>query len=82
MHLVYCQKFYKIIVSNFSWILCTDVPREIIDNRYAKFQGVNKVHYGLDENGEFFKCFLKYLPVIKIYVYHYYYYYSYYYYYY
>ena len=79
MHLVYCQKFYKIIVSNFSWILCIDVPREIIDKRYAKFRGVNKVHYGLDENGEFFKCFLN---LIKTYVYHYYYYYSYYYYYY
>ena len=79
MHLVYCQKFYKIIVSNFSWILCTDVPREIIDNRHAKFRGVNKVHYGLDENGEFFKRFLN---LIKTYMYHYYYYYYYYYHYY
>ena len=77
MHLVYCQKFYKIIVSNFSWILCIDVPREIIDKRYAKFRGVNKVHYGLDENGEFFKRFLN---LIKTYMYHYYYYYYYYYY--
>ena len=28
------------------------VPRENEDNRYAKFWGVNKVHYGLCENGK------------------------------
>ena len=27
----------------------TVVPREIEDNGYAKFWGVNKVHYGLSE---------------------------------
>ena len=31
----------------------TVVPREIEDNGYAKFWGVNKVNYGLCENGEF-----------------------------
>ena len=29
----------------------TVVPREIQDKGYAKFWGVNKVHYGLCENG-------------------------------
>ena len=31
----------------------TVVPREIIDNGYAKLWGVNKMHYGLCQNGEF-----------------------------
>ena len=31
----------------------TVVPREIMDNGCAKFWGVNKVHYGLCQNGEF-----------------------------
>jgi len=30
----------------------TAVPREIEDNGYANFWGVNKVHCGLCENGE------------------------------
>ena len=30
----------------------TVVPREIEDEGYAKFWGVNKVNYGLCENGE------------------------------
>ena len=30
----------------------TVVPREIQDNDYVKFWGLNKVHYGLCENGE------------------------------
>ena len=30
----------------------TVVPREIEDNGYAEFWGVNEVHYGLCENGE------------------------------
>ena len=34
----------------------TVVPREIENNGYAKFWGVNKVHYGLCENGEYFAC--------------------------
>ena len=34
------------------------VPREIEDNGYAKFWGVNKVHYGLCENSEFTRGFL------------------------
>ena len=35
----------------------TVVPREIENNGYEKFWGVNKVHYGLCENGEYFACF-------------------------
>ena len=31
----------------------TVVPREIIDNGYAKLWSVNKMHYGLCQNGEF-----------------------------
>ena len=31
----------------------TVIPREIEDNGYAKFWGVNKVHYGLGENGQY-----------------------------
>ena len=34
----------------------TVVPREIQDNGYAKFWGVNKVHYGLSKNDEYFAC--------------------------
>ena len=34
----------------------TVVPREIENNGYEKFWGVNKVHYGLCENGEYFAC--------------------------
>ena len=30
---------------------------EIENNGYAKFWGVNKVNYGLCENGEYFACF-------------------------
>ena len=33
-------------------LIITAVPREIQDNGYAKFWGLNKVHYGLCENGE------------------------------
>ena len=36
------------IISNFSWVI-TVVAREIKDIGYAKFWGVNKVHYGLGE---------------------------------
>ena len=46
------QKFCIAIVSNFSWVL-QSVPREIEVIGYAKIWGVNKVHYGLCENGEF-----------------------------
>ena len=51
MHLVYPPK----ILQNhcFQFLLgITVVPKEIQDNGYAKFWGVNKVHYGLCENGE------------------------------
>ena len=35
----------------------TVVPREIENNGYEKFWGVNKVHYGLCEIGDYFACF-------------------------
>ena len=38
----------------------TVVPREIEDNGYVKFWGVNKVHYGLCENGEQAKVYIHY----------------------
>ena len=47
MNLVYLPKFWITCVSNFSV-----VPRENEDTGYAKFWGVNKVHYGLCEYGE------------------------------
>ena len=34
----------------------TVVLREIENNGYAKFWGINKVYYGLCENGEYFAC--------------------------
>ena len=61
MHFAYPPKLYITIVSNFSWVLLTVIPREIEDNSYAKFggrgwwwwgRGLNKVHYGLWKNGE------------------------------
>ena len=36
-------------------IYLTVVPREIEDNGYAQFCGVDKVNYCLCENGEFHK---------------------------
>ena len=60
-------KFFIPIVSNFSWVLQSSQPKEKLkDNNYAKCGvcvcvwgrcgggggGVNKVHYGLCENGE------------------------------
>ena len=34
----------------------TVVPREIQDNGYSKFGGLNTVHYGLCENGQWGQC--------------------------
>ena len=31
----------------------TVIPRETEDNGYAKFWGINRVHYGLGENGQY-----------------------------
>ena len=58
MHLVYLP---KILHSHcFHFLLgITVVPRGTQDNGYAKFWGVNKVHYGLCENVEFGKLCLK-----------------------
>ena len=53
MHLAYPPK----ILHNhcFQFLLgIIVVPREIKDNDYAKLLGVNKVHYGLCENGELY----------------------------
>ena len=49
------QLVYPIILHNhrFQFLLgITVVPREIEDNGYAKFWGVNKLHYRPCENGE------------------------------
>ena len=49
------QLVYPIILHNHCFQLLlgiTVVPREIEDNGYAKFWVVNKLHYGLCENGE------------------------------
>ena len=52
MHLVFSQNF----TFCFQFLLdITIIPREILNiekNVYAKFCGVNKVHYGLCENSE------------------------------
>ena len=50
MHLVYPPT----ILQNycFLFLLGITVPREIENNNNAKFVGLNKVHYGLFENGE------------------------------
>ena len=42
----------------------TVVPREMEDNGYAKFWGVNKMHSGLGENGELH--YRTYLTILKI----------------
>ena len=52
MHLAYLLKFC-ITMNCFQFLLgLLVVPREIKDDDYAKFWGVNKVHYGLCENVE------------------------------
>lgn len=52
MHLVHPPKFC--ITHYFTFLLgITVIPRSIKDNGYAKFWAVNKVHYGLWENGDF-----------------------------
>ena len=48
MHVVYYPKFCISIFVDFSW----DDSGKIGNNGFAKFWGVNKVHYGLCENGE------------------------------
>ena len=44
----------------------TAVPREIEDNGYAQFCGVDKVHYCLCENGEFHKLLVIFPGVFSI----------------
>ena len=51
MYLVYPPKFCITIVFDFSWDDCK-FPGEIGNNGSAKFWEVNKVHYGLCENGD------------------------------
>ena len=51
MHLVNPQNFALLLFPISPGI--TVVPREIEDNGYVKFWGVNKVQYALCENGEF-----------------------------
>ena len=52
MHLVYPP---EVCIHCFQFLQgITVVPREIENNGCAKFWGINKVHYGLCENGEWF----------------------------
>ena len=50
MHLVYPPKFCITVVSNFSWVLQSS--QEKSKTMVMQHLGVNKVHYGLCENGE------------------------------
>ena len=54
MHLVHPPKFCTTIVSNFSWV--TQSSQEKLKTTIVLFLwgggGVNKVHYGLCENGD------------------------------
>ena len=50
--LVQMPKFCIIIVFDFSWDDCNS-QEKLDNNGYAKFGGVNKVHYGLCKNGEY-----------------------------
>ena len=45
-------KFCIIIVFDLSWDDCNS-QEKLEKNGYAKFLGVNKVHYGLCKNGEY-----------------------------
>ena len=52
MHLIYPP---EVCIHCFQFLLgITVVPREIENNGYAKFWGINKVHYGLREYGEWY----------------------------
>ena len=56
MHLVYPPEFCITIVSNFSWVLQSfqEKSKTMVKQNLG---GVNKVHYGLCENGElYFGC--------------------------
>ena len=47
--------YFLVMNSKRCTIYCITItvgPREIEDNSYAKFWEVNKMHYGLCENGE------------------------------
>ena len=53
MHLVHPKNFYTTIVQFQFLLAITVVAREFEDSgQYADFWRVNKVHYGLGENGE------------------------------
>ena len=63
MHLVYLQKQFCITtVSNFSWVLQSS-QEKLKTMVLQNFGGINKVHYGLCENGELNEwmvmCFVK-----------------------
>ena len=52
MHLVYPPKFYITIVSSFSWVSLSSQEKSktmVMQNVW----GVNKVHYGVGENGQY-----------------------------
>ena len=53
MHLVYRTKFYITIVSSFSSVLQLSLEKsKTMVAQNSGGEGVDKVHYGLDEYGE------------------------------
>ena len=53
MHLVYLTKFYITIVSSFSSVLQLSLEKsKTMVAQNSGREGVDKVHYGLDEYGE------------------------------
>ena len=48
MHLVYAPELFITIVFDFSWDDCNTLKK--LETMYAKFWGVNKVHYCLCES--------------------------------
>ena len=77
MHLAYRPKFCITIVSNFSWEY-NSRPKRNPGQWFSKMLGVNKVHYGLCENGKLFIAHLNWyinssdtLALINVILFHY-----------
>ena len=66
MHLVYPHKKISLNDCFLFLLVITVFPREIEDNGYVKFSGVNKVHYGPCENRWWILLFsvISYLPSV------------------
>ena len=54
MHLVYLPQFFTTIVFNWFWDDC-NTQEKLETIVMQNFGGVNKIHYGLCENGEYGK---------------------------